>query len=75
MEFMPIPVDAAMAEVIMGGLNVSYLEKVSGVKNDAMQIEDCIKAEDRLVRCLYGVYPDVVKKYDWLESVKKAINE
>lgn len=73
MDFKTLPIDPEMAEVIMGALAVAYSEGISGIIGN--ENANYTEAEERLVRCLYSVYPEIVSKYDWLDSVIKITKD
>jgi hypothetical protein len=58
-----IPLDRAMAEVVIKALSIAYFEG-----------QDVGEAEERLVRVIYFVYPEVMTEYEYLPIVK-AVKE
>lgn len=65
-DFLTIPVDAEMVDLIMRSLSFCYSEGISAVELSE-------ETENRLVRVLHAVYPEVVGRYDWMLSVKKLV--
>ena len=67
-----IPMDRAMAYMIMGALATTFSEGTIDAPYDKLDSIDSDTA-NRLVRVLYNLYPDIVSHYDWLPEVK-ALN-
>lgn len=61
------PITPSMAHAIMGGLRVSYLNGIFGIALEGDFTED----EERVVRAIYNLYPEVLRHYDDIPFVKE----
>jgi hypothetical protein len=65
-------IDEEMAAIIIAALSVCHSEGITGLESST---KDYSKAEYRLIRELYKLYPELISQYDWLPKVQKIKNE